>query len=88
MTRTRYPDILDISLAVLIRSDPSEILTPELVTRALSATSNFPATPESFAIVRADLDKAHLIDDEGRLSTLADKYADMWRRLLAQKPRQ
>lgn len=87
MTRTRYPFILDISLPVLIRSEPGEQVTPELVTRALSATSNFPATPESFEIVKADLDKAHLIDDEGRLSTLADKYADMWRRFLAQRPR-
>jgi hypothetical protein len=83
MIRTRYPFIQDISLAVLIRSEPSEVLTPELVSRALSATSNFAPGPESFETVRADLDKAHLLDEEGRLSVLANRYADMWRRFLA-----
>ncbi len=88
MTAARYPAILDISLNVLIRAEPGEKVTPELVARALSATSNFPVTPESFETVRADLDQAHLIDDEGFLSPLADRYADMWRRFLAQKPRE
>ena len=40
---------------------------------ALGATSNFPPGAESFATVRADLDKAHLIGDDGCLTPLADR---------------
>ena len=87
MTRTRYPFIQDITLAVLIRSEPDEALTPELVNRALSATSNFAPGPESFETVRADLDQANLLDDKGRLTTLANRYADMWRQFLAKNAR-
>jgi hypothetical protein len=85
--RTRYPAILDISLAVLIRAEEGAQITPELVARALAATLNHPATPESFEIVRADLDQAHLLDDEGRLTTLADRFAGFWRKFLAQRAR-
>ncbi len=84
MSNTRYPAILDLSLAVLIRAEPGEAVTPELVTRALSATTH-PTTPETFEIVRADLDKANLLDDDGHLTMLADRFGSMWRRFLARK---
>ena len=87
MTRTRYPAISDISLAVLIRADAGEKLTPELVTRALSVSTQFLPTPESFETVRADLDNAHLLDDDGHLTPLADNFARMWLKFLAQRPR-
>src|SRR5208282_1375968 len=75
---TRYPYILDITLAVLIRSEPGEAVTRALVDRALAATSNFPPGAESFGIVLGDLDRAHLIGDDGCLTPLADRYAAMW----------
>jgi hypothetical protein len=56
MTVSRYPGITDQSLAVLIRADPGEPLTPQLVARALSATSIFVGGTDSFEAVRADLD--------------------------------
>jgi hypothetical protein len=50
------------------------MLTPELVARATGSADNFEA-------IRADLDKAHLIDNEG-FTPLAVRFADMWRRFL------
>ena len=83
MSKVRYPEILAITLNVLIRAEHGEKITPEFVDRALSATSQFAPGPQSFEIVRANLDKTHFIDDQGELTQLADKYADMWRRHLA-----
>lgn len=83
MSKVRYPELLDITLNVLVRADHGAEITPELVDRALSATSLFPPGPQSFETVRANLTRAHFIDEEGRLTLLADKYADMWRRHLA-----
>jgi hypothetical protein len=85
MSKVRYPELLDITLNVLIRADHGEKITPELVDRALSATSRFAPGPESFEIVRANLDRVHFIDDHGELTPVADRYADMWRRHLAKQ---
>lgn len=87
MKQDRYPSILAITLNVLIRAEHGEKITPELVDRALSATSQFAPGPQSFEIVRANLDRMHFIDDQGELTALADKYADMWRRHLAKLAR-
>lgn len=85
MSKVRYPELLDITLNVLVRADHGAEITPELIDRALSATSTFPGGPESFETVRANLTRANFLDDEGRLNTLADRYGDMWRRHLAKK---
>ena len=82
-TKTRYPAILDATAAVLIRAEPSEKFTPELVTRALSASASFPLYPSSFETIRADLDRAHFLDDEGHLNPLANRYGEFLRRWLA-----
>jgi hypothetical protein len=82
--RDRFPAILGISLNILIRAEPGERLTPEPVTRALSATA-FPAMPEIFATIRADLDKAHMLNTDGRLTPIAEKYAMFWRQSLARQ---
>jgi len=87
MSKVRYPELLDITLNVLVRADHGERVTPEMVHRTLSATASFPPGPESFETVRANLDKAHFIDEDGHLTALADKYADMWRRHLANEAR-
>ena len=87
MSRARYPDITEESAAVLIRAEPGEKVSPELVTRALSASSQYKLEPESFARIRADFDRVHFIDDEGHLSPLADKYGHFLRQWLARQVR-
>ena len=85
MSKVRYPELLDITLNVLVRADHGAEITPELVDRALSATSIFSPGPQSFETVRANLTRAHMLDEDNRLNDLADKYGDMWRRHLAKQ---
>jgi hypothetical protein len=88
MTLTRYPTIdLGLTLAVLLAAEPGSLLTPATLDKALAGRPEFTLTADSFETVRADLDRAHMIDDEGRLTPLADKFAAMWRRFLAKEPR-
>ncbi len=82
-TSTRYPAILDASAAVLIRAEPNEKVTPELVARALCFSATFPLMASSFEMIRADLDKANLLDDDGCLTPVANRYGEFLRRWLA-----
>jgi hypothetical protein len=74
---------MDLTLAVLMASAPGSQITPTSVDKALASQTTFALTAETFETVRADLERAHLIDDEDRLTPLADNYAAMWRRFLA-----
>jgi hypothetical protein len=87
MTLTRYPAIdLDLTLKVLLAADPSSLVTPATVDAALAGRPDFTLTAESFETVRADLSRAHMIDEDDRLTPLADNYVAMWKRFLAKKP--
>ena len=87
MSKTRYPAITDMSLAVLLLAEPGSLITPATVDAAVANRRAFTLTAESFETVRADLDRAHLIDEDGHLTPLADNFARMWREHLAKNPR-
>lgn len=86
MSTTRYPAITDFSLCVLLATEPGGTITPGIVDKVLASRQNFTLTSDTFELCRDDLAKAHLIDQYNQLTTLGDKYADMWRRFLA-KPK-
>jgi hypothetical protein len=86
-TVTRYPAITDMSLAVLLLAEPGSQVTPATVDAALANRRAFTLTADSFETVRADLDRAHLIDEDGNLTPMADNFARMWREFLAKNPR-
>ena len=87
MSRTPYPAITDMSLAVLLLAGPGSQVTPATVDAALANRRAFTLTADSFETVRADLGKSNLIDDEDRLTPLADNFARMWREYLGKTPR-
>lgn len=83
MKKAQYPDILDASAAVLVRAEPGEALTPELVTRALANNSIMAMAETPYDVIRADLDRVHFIDETGKLTPVADRYGEFLRRWLA-----
>jgi hypothetical protein len=90
MSKTIYPAIRDFTLAVLLAAEPGAHITPATVDAALgrygdNLPSWFGRDDTTFEAVRDDLDKAHMLDDDARLTPLADRYADMWRRFLTTK---
>lgn len=87
MSTARYPAITDMSLAVLLLVDPGSQLTPAMVDAALANRRAFTLTADSFETVRADLDRAHLLDEDGHLTPMADNFARMWREHLTKTTR-
>lgn len=71
MILCRYPLLLEISLAVVLHATPGATITRELVAQATGRA-------EAFDAVLSDLIRAHFVDDENRLSPLADAFARMW----------
>jgi hypothetical protein len=85
MKTTRYPAITDFSLAVILAAEPSAEITPELVETTFARPGDLAAKGLPFEAIVADLDRAHMIDENRRLTPLADRYAAMWQRFLATK---
>ncbi len=72
MTTERYPNLSLASLRVILAAEPGAAVTPELVARATGCAGDFAA------VVR-DLNRAHMLDDSGELTPLADSYARICR---------
>jgi len=85
---SRYPDITDMSLAVILAARPGSEITRESVDRALTNWRAFTLTGDDFAHVKADLSRAHMIDENNLLTPLADNYARMWRQHFAKQAKQ
>jgi hypothetical protein len=78
MSQTRYPDIKDFTLAVIMTAAPGAEITRQIVEEARSHRAlNTPT--DTFDVVMEDLNRAHLIDVDNTLTPLADSYARMWR---------
>jgi hypothetical protein len=72
MTTEFYPNLSLASLRVILAAEPGAAVTPELVAGATGSAGDFAAVVE-------DLNRAHMLDESGELTPLADSYARIWR---------
>ena len=74
---TRYPNITDFTLAVILSATPGAEITRELVEQTRMHRTI--ADHATYEVVIDDLTRAHLVDVDNTLTPLADNYARMWR---------
>jgi hypothetical protein len=85
MSKSLYPAITDFSLSVILLAEPGAEITPALLDAARTKQTTFDLSAVTFEDVLADLDKAHMIDSDNRLTQLGDKFAEICRAWFARQ---